>query len=60
VVHVKHPVSGAPFLFEAQVLRHTDTPPGVRVELRGADRAFREEFLDFVRGPIVVEEESVA
>jgi Tfp pilus assembly protein PilZ len=60
VVHLRHPLSGAPFLFEAHVLRHTDTPRGVRVELRGADRGFREEFLDFVRGPIVVEEESVA
>jgi hypothetical protein len=60
VVHVRHPVTGAPFLFEAHVLRHTDAPRGVRVELRGADRGFREEFLDFVRGPVIVEEESVA
>jgi Tfp pilus assembly protein PilZ len=57
VINVTHPVSGTPFLFEAKVLRRTDPPAGVHVELSGVDKRFREDFLDFVRGPIILEPE---
>jgi len=57
VVHVTHPISRAPFLFEARVKHRLDAPRGLRVELLGVDTQFRAEFLDFVRGPVVVEEE---
>jgi len=55
VINITHPVTGKPFLFEARVLHRTEDPPGLGVELRGVDRSFREDFLDFVRGPVILE-----
>ena len=59
VVHITHPLSRAPFLFEATVRHRVDDPPGLRVELLGVDARFRAEFLDFIRGPIIISEEEV-
>jgi hypothetical protein len=59
VVHVTHPISRAPFLFEATVRHRVDNPPGLRVELLGVDARFRAEFLEFVRGPIIIDEDVV-
>jgi hypothetical protein len=52
VVHIVHPESRAPFLFEARALFLDTDPPGVHVELRGVDARFRQDFLEFIRGPI--------
>ena len=59
VVHVSHPVSGQPFLLEASVLHRTEEPAGLGLELLGANRKLREEFLDFVRGGIYIDDEIV-
>lgn len=59
VVNVTHPTSGSPFLLEAKVVHRTGLPAGLGVELLGVDRHFREEFLDFVRGGIIIDEEVV-
>ena len=37
----------------------TGEPAGLGVELLGVDRTFREEFLDFVRGGIIIDDEVV-
>jgi Tfp pilus assembly protein PilZ len=57
VINVTHPESKAPFLFEAKVRSRSVSPAGFDVELRGVDKNFREEFLDFVRGSIVIDTE---
>jgi Tfp pilus assembly protein PilZ len=57
VLNVTHPTSGTPFLLEAKVVHRTGLPAGLGVELLGVDRKFREEFLDFVRGGIVIDDE---
>ncbi len=59
VLNVTHPTSGSPFLLEATVLHRTGSPAGLGVELVGVDRRFREEFLDFVRGGIIIDDEVV-
>jgi Tfp pilus assembly protein PilZ len=59
VLNVTHPTSGSPFLLEAKVVHRTGLPAGLGVELIGVDRKFREEFLDFVRGGIIIDDEVV-
>jgi hypothetical protein len=59
MINVVHPETGAPFLFEAVAVRRSWQPPGVGVELRGIDQRLREAFLDFVRGPIVIDSPDV-
>jgi Tfp pilus assembly protein PilZ len=53
VINITHPETRAPFLFEAKVLLVNPDPPGVGVELRGIDERFKQDFLEFIRGPIV-------
>ena len=53
VINITHPESHEPFLFEAKVLLVNTEPPGVGVELLGVDERFRQDFLEFIRGPIV-------
>jgi Tfp pilus assembly protein PilZ len=60
IVKVTHPVSAAPFLFEAKVKVEGHKPAGLHLALVGVDRRFREDFLDFVRGGVVFDSESVA
>ena len=52
-MHVRHPVSGAPFLFEARVTERTTTLDGPGVKVSGMGGRFREDLLAFVRWPIV-------
>jgi hypothetical protein len=59
VVHVSHPNTGQPFLFEGSVVSRTDAPSGLKVGLLGVDRQMKEEFLDFVRGGIFIDDEVV-
>jgi hypothetical protein len=59
VVYVSHPATGQPFLLEGSVLGRTDDPPGLQVQLLHIDRRTVEEFLDFVRGGILIDEEVV-
>ena len=59
VVYVAHPVTAQPFLLEGSVLQRTDAPRGLKVELRRVDRDTKEEFLDFVRGGIFIDDEVV-
>ncbi len=53
VINITHPESHEPFLFEAKVLLLSTDPPGVGVELLGVDERFKQDFLEFIRGPIV-------
>jgi hypothetical protein len=55
VVSITHPTTHAPFIFQAVVARRLVAPQGLDVELVGVDQAFREAFLDFVRGPINID-----
>jgi Tfp pilus assembly protein PilZ len=57
VVYVSHPTSGQPFLFEAKVVHRTDSPPGLGLELIAVDYRCRQDFLDFVRGGIFIDDE---
>jgi hypothetical protein len=59
LVHVAHPTTGKPFLIEALVEERTLAPPGLRVGLLGTDHAFKEAFLDYVRGGISIDDEVV-
>ncbi len=59
VVHVTHPDDKAPFLLQAKVFTRTASPAGLVVELLGVDRPFKEEFLEFIRRSIVIDEEVV-
>jgi Tfp pilus assembly protein PilZ len=59
VVYVAHPATGQPFLLEGSVLGRTDEPPGLDVEFLHIDRRTKEEFLDFVRGGIFIDDEVV-
>ncbi len=59
VVYVAHPVTGRPFLLEGSVLDRTDAPRGLQIELLHVDRRTREDFVDFVRGGIFIDDEIV-
>jgi hypothetical protein len=59
VVYVAHPVTGRPFLLEGAVIECSDIPPGLKVEFLQIDRRTTEEFLDFVRGGIFIDDEIV-
>jgi Tfp pilus assembly protein PilZ len=59
LLHVTHPDSGRPYLLEAKVVsRKTHGEPrGVGVEIPHTDRQLLEEFLDFVRGGVTIDDE---
>ena len=59
VVHIAHPGNGQPFLVEAKVTSTSSNPPGLALELVGIDRAFREDFLDFVRGGVLIDDDEI-
>ncbi len=63
VVYVEHPTSGQPFLLEAVVNDRAVSPPapvaGVGLALQGIDQRTKEEFTDFVRSGILIDEEIV-
>jgi hypothetical protein len=57
VVYIAHPATGQPFLFEAKVVHRTDAPAGLGLELIAVDYRCKQEFLDFVRGGILIDDE---
>jgi Tfp pilus assembly protein PilZ len=59
LLHITHPDSGRPHLLEAKVVsRKTHAEPrGVGVEFRHTDRQTLEEFLEFVRGGVMIDDE---
>lgn len=60
VVYVAHPATGQPFLMEGSVVRcRRGTPPALEVELLGIDRRTKEDFLDFMRGGVWIDDEVV-
>jgi hypothetical protein len=59
VVYIAHPVTGRPFLLEGSVLGRTDSPLGLKVEFLRIDRRTKEDFLDFLQGGIVIDDEVV-
>jgi Tfp pilus assembly protein PilZ len=59
VIHVLHPGHGGPFLFEGKVKSRSTVRRGLTVELVGVDGRTKSDFLEFVHGPIVVDEEVV-
>jgi Tfp pilus assembly protein PilZ len=56
-LNIVHPAGGSPYLLEATVLHRTGA--GLGVELIGVDEKLRTEFLNFVRGGIVIDDEVV-
>jgi hypothetical protein len=60
IVYVDHPSSGQPFLLEAVVVDRVESPPapiaGLGLALQGVDQRCKDEFSDFVRGGILIDE----
>lgn len=59
VIYVAHPTTGQPFLIEGSVRQRAEAPPALTVDLMGVDRSTKEEFLDFVRGGVFIDDEVV-
>ena len=63
VVDVEHPSSGQPFLLEAIVVDRAESPPaaatGLLLALQGVDQRCKDDFSDFVRGGILIDDEVV-
>jgi PilZ domain len=67
IVNVQHPTTGRPFLLEAVVVDRAESSPdaaaaavgGLGLALQGIDQRCKDEFLDFVRGGVLIDDEIV-